>query len=540
MTSYPYSAYGPNPYSGNVNSDNGWGSYKWPGGVPGSMLTSFGVPAAGGTAHLTFRSELVELVRLSFQIAAKHGYPIYAVHNGEVWGPWSYENRAISGSNTASNHSRGRAWDINAPCLAAGTQVVTPDGPMAIETLVGHEVEVLTTNGSPLGTQEPVWRKTTFRSYGVAPTFDVVLSRRGTRTTVRTTADHRWFTHREHQGRPGGRAWREVKTSELGGLTSTERVLSAEYPPLTESLDPTAVARGIVWGDGNVGNANRLNPVSVVELVGDKYLDLRKWLDPHVRSWHNGTVGLRAWGLPLEWKRELPDPGSAVSVLAGFTAGWLATDGTVSTGGQVSVSTSDERAVTWLLRIAPRIGLCVSTVKHRLTTGYGGKANTEVLFTPRSVSVDLLIRPHHRERFTGLRRDATLAGWGVESVTPTGISEEVFCATVDGSGAFALHTGGVPLLTGNSNPYHDPLISDIPPAMVHDFEAIGWAWGGRYSGRKDAMHFEFGYAPGDVARFVAKAKAILGGVVVTPPDPGQPPVVTPSGNPFLNQLLHWS
>lgn len=115
MTNYPYSAYGPNPYSGNVNADNGWGPYKWRAGVPGNLLTSFDVPAAGGTAHLTFRSELVELVRLSFQIAAKHGYPIYAKRNGEVWGPWSYENRAISGSNTASNHSRGRAWDINAP-----------------------------------------------------------------------------------------------------------------------------------------------------------------------------------------------------------------------------------------------------------------------------------------------------------------------------------------------------------------------------------------------------------------------------------------
>jgi len=210
VPNYPYSAYGPNPYGGNVNADNGWGGWKWPGGVPSALLTSFDVPAGGGLAHLTFRSELVELVRLSFQIAAKHGYTIYAVHNGEVWGPWSYENRAISGSSVASNHSRGRAWDINAP----------------------------------------------------------------------------------------------------------------------------------------------------------------------------------------------------------------------------------------------------------------------------------------------------------------------------------------------NNPFHDPLICDMPPAMVNDFESIGWAWGGRYSGRKDAMHYEFGYTPGDVGRFVAKAKSILGGVVIPPPDPGPGPTPTPEpAGHWLNSVipvLNWS
>src|SRR5438105_5061300 len=111
-----YAAYGGNVNSGvNVNADNGWGGYRWPGGVPSNLLTTFTVAAGGGNARLTFRTELVELVKLSFQIAKRNGYTIWAVRNGEVWGPWSYENRAISGTNSPSNHSRGRAWDINAP-----------------------------------------------------------------------------------------------------------------------------------------------------------------------------------------------------------------------------------------------------------------------------------------------------------------------------------------------------------------------------------------------------------------------------------------
>lgn len=97
-----------------VNDDHGWGGYQWPQGVPQNLL---------GQAHwrdlvVTVRVELVPLFELAFQIADKIGYHIYSMDpsgSGQSWGPWSYENRPISGTSTASNHSRGKAIDINAP-----------------------------------------------------------------------------------------------------------------------------------------------------------------------------------------------------------------------------------------------------------------------------------------------------------------------------------------------------------------------------------------------------------------------------------------
>lgn len=116
MTTYRSGAYGPNPNSGvNVNSDHSWGGYQYPRGVPGELL---GV-ASYQDIRVTVRKELAPLWALAFQIIDQvHHYKVWTHNpngNGEPYGPWSYENRKIAGSNTPSNHSKGKACDINAP-----------------------------------------------------------------------------------------------------------------------------------------------------------------------------------------------------------------------------------------------------------------------------------------------------------------------------------------------------------------------------------------------------------------------------------------
>lgn len=134
MTSYRASAYGPNPNAGvNVNADHGWGGYQWPGGVPPQLLGT----ASYNGVRSTVRRELVTLYGLAYQIAAMHGYTIHTSNpngNGEPWGPWGYENRPISGTNTASNHSKGKANDWNAPYngYANGFANVVSDFPPAM------------------------------------------------------------------------------------------------------------------------------------------------------------------------------------------------------------------------------------------------------------------------------------------------------------------------------------------------------------------------------------------------------------------------
>ena len=104
------SAYGSNPNAGiNVNADHGWGGYQWPGGVPSNLLGTTDYQQVNGAKQrirVTVRRELVPLFTLAFAIADR---------DGEVWGPWSYENRPIGGTSTSSNHSRAKAIDVNAP-----------------------------------------------------------------------------------------------------------------------------------------------------------------------------------------------------------------------------------------------------------------------------------------------------------------------------------------------------------------------------------------------------------------------------------------
>ena len=109
-----YAAYGPNPNFGrSPNAENGWGSYKWPGGVPQNLLGT----AQYGGVKLVVRKELVELTNLLLKLTEdKHRYNLYGPSEKPPAGwCWGYSNRPIAGTSTASNHSKGRAVDLNAP-----------------------------------------------------------------------------------------------------------------------------------------------------------------------------------------------------------------------------------------------------------------------------------------------------------------------------------------------------------------------------------------------------------------------------------------
>lgn len=130
------SEYGSNPWAGrNPNDDNGWGGYQWPAGVPARLLGTASYKGAKSTARCQCRVELVELFQLVWEIADKvYGYTVFGSPNpsGEpTWGPWGYENRPIGGTRSASNHSRGRAMDVNAP-RNAQSYVFQSDMPVAM------------------------------------------------------------------------------------------------------------------------------------------------------------------------------------------------------------------------------------------------------------------------------------------------------------------------------------------------------------------------------------------------------------------------
>lgn len=101
------SLYGSNPHAGrNPNANLDWGSFSWPNGVPGNLLAVVTVP---GNVKIVVRAELAELVAVMYQLAwVKYG------RNFAVGWTGGYENRAIAGTSTPSNHSKGKAIDNDA------------------------------------------------------------------------------------------------------------------------------------------------------------------------------------------------------------------------------------------------------------------------------------------------------------------------------------------------------------------------------------------------------------------------------------------
>lgn len=64
------------------------------------------------------------------------------------------------------------------------------------------------------------------------------------------------------------------------------------------------------------------------------------------------------------------------------------------------------------------------------------------------------------------------------------------------------------------------LVTNIPPGVVHAWEACGFYWGGRYLNRPDAMHMEYVRRPADVLADLARAEKLL--------TPAKKPAPTPS------------
>jgi D-alanyl-D-alanine carboxypeptidase/Putative peptidoglycan binding domain len=84
------------------------------------------------------------------------------------------------------------------------------------------------------------------------------------------------------------------------------------------------------------------------------------------------------------------------------------------------------------------------------------------------------------------------------------------CRPIRGTQTASNHSWGLAVdINSLSNPMGATFKSDMPPAMVAMWWACGFYWGGWYSRRPDAMHFEYLRRPGDVAADLATARRHL-------------------------------
>lgn len=94
------------------------------------------------------------------------------------------------------------------------------------------------------------------------------------------------------------------------------------------------------------------------------------------------------------------------------------------------------------------------------------------------------------------------------------------CRAIRGTSTASNHSWGLAVdINAPCNPMSTQFISDIPPDVVHAWEACGFYWGGRYSHRHDPMHFEYIGRPQDVKGHLRKALRMLEGTKDPEPQP---------------------
>lgn len=118
------------------------------------------------------------------------------------------------------------------------------------------------------------------------------------------------------------------------------------------------------------------------------------------------------------------------------------------------------------------------------------------------------------------------------------------CRRVTGGSSYSLHAYGIAIdINWQSNPYSRVLITDMlrngdgrMPYRIEDIRTKDghqvWRWGGKFSGNRDAMHYEITCSPSALRSGINWA-TVYGGTVAAP----LPPATTTIGAPVYR--IYW-
>jgi 3'-phosphoadenosine 5'-phosphosulfate sulfotransferase (PAPS reductase)/FAD synthetase len=336
-------------------------------------------------------------------------------------------------------------------CLAAETEVVTSEGIKPIGSLVGQSPELLVPKVvDDITSEVGHFVSAPVRSFGVQQLWKITLSGKGRSSkTVYATAEHRWFLHPHHKYESAvlttelktGDKLRNLKRCPIG----TERGGSSELGAM----------RGFVFGDGTVPSGDRPGTVQVFEGKAPAFKPLFDVCLGEGKLCQQGEEGFWLYyGVPRYWKLELPDLNESRQYLMGWLSGYFAADGCVSEDGNCILASTDRGNVQFVRSLCAVLGVQTYPLRSQVRTvtlpGSGRQMESEIFLlniNRHHLTGDFFRLPHHKERAVAVSdKQDRRYGWTVESVEPTERTEEVFCATVEGVGAFGLSDG---LMTGN-------------------------------------------------------------------------------------------
>ncbi|WP_197094117.1 RtcB family protein [Nonomuraea sp. SBT364] len=321
-------------------------------------------------------------------------------------------------------------------CLAGETAVMTSTGIRPISELAGGEHELLTTDG--------LWVKAPVRSFGRQRLLRVRLSRNGVEKTVYATADHRWLlrTHSSGGTRYWGKRPAEATTAEL--RQGDRLAWTYSRRPQGMTVDDEGAARGFVFGDGSAVSPNTSRAI----FCGTKDLALLHLFDGIGNPLRVYSTMKVITGLPVAWKTCAPPLDSPPSYLYGWLAGYFAADGDVGQTGRPTLASASRAHLEQVRLICDLIGIGTYGIRRRMRSGFGKEPTPLYLLGLMRGDLDpsFFLIPSHRQRFEAGVNAVERRGWTVTGVEETDRVEEVFCAVVENTHAFALEDN---ILTGN-------------------------------------------------------------------------------------------
>lgn len=333
-------------------------------------------------------------------------------------------------------------------CLDGDTEVVTRRGIKPIRSLTGGDHDLLVPHAGKPGVVNGIgkFQSVAVRSFGVQRLFEVRLQRHRQKKTVYATAGHSWLVSGDKL-----KTCRKT-TAELNSGDRLRTIKSHATKDVSEV--PFAVAQGFVYGDGTKGTDERPATLTVVNYDKDKVM-FKYFAAHHIQDRTVNTTGYGPrdekfiYGLPRLWK-SAPDMMESRPFLLSWLAGYFAADGCVSEDGQAKITSSRREAMDVVRGVAAVCGIGYGPVTHveRLGKGKVKAKQYAVTLTLKNLPSWFFKIEEHQSRAEAARKKTLKAqhAWKVCSVNPTERVEEVFCATVPGSHAFALSDE---LLTGN-------------------------------------------------------------------------------------------
>ena len=324
-------------------------------------------------------------------------------------------------------------------CFHGDTLVPTRNGVYKIRDLVDKDVDIIS--------QEGVYRKAHFKSYGRQSLMEVTLS---DGRTLLATPEHQWVALN-----CSGKKVR-VPTTQLTQGYRIERTVAARPPKGKQFRE--GVRHGFIYGDGSVYNKTRKTPMSVANLFGAK--------DAAVMPYFDGLGGKRCvypkqeltkiHGFPASYK-QLPANDASAEYWYGFLCGFLAADGSVDVYGCPLLTQVSKTALTAIVEQLPRIGMVAGPIREYthhsvLDRGDNSKYTFDgsycvVALLKRFMHADDFLVEAHRLKFLAQPASDNYGKFvGIKSVYQTGIVDNVFCCVEPETNTFVVGNG---VLTGN-------------------------------------------------------------------------------------------